>query len=1106
MKRRISLFFVLLLIAVTSYSQNPKSGKKDFPAINKEKGYLENTVLFMLKPQVANNENARKNLNSEFKKYLKNADITELKQKFPGCKPKKQMNGKFIAPDVSRIYSITFKGNRSVEEVIQDLLRSGLVEYAEPHYVPFVASSYIPNDPMAQPGQKQDHLSRIKAFEAWDLWKGDTNMVIGIIDTGCNINHLDLKDNIKYNWADPIDGVDNDGDGFVDNFAGWDFGDNDNDVAANGHVHGTFVSGYSSATTDNGTGIAGSGFKCKFMPIKASPDAAGGALIYGYDGVMYAALKGCKVINLSWGGPSSYSQTNQNIINFAALEHDALIVAAAGNDNMEVDFYPASYDNVLSVASTDTTTLNGKLVDRKAAFSNYSTSVDICVHGSQMMSTANDGVSYNAYNGTSFSTPVVAGAAGIVRSRFPELSGLQVAELLRVTATNIDTISINASFNEKMGKGMLNMYAALTETTSPAVRQVSNKFYGKSGKFAFNNDTISIIGKYVNFLFPASNVVATLTCNSPFITILNNTSVLGAMGIMDTVENTADRFRVYLHDNIPPDTRLKFRLGFTDNATNYTDYQYFSIVVNPNYRIVDTNKVALTVCGNSRLAYVDGHSEIGEGFEFENSSMIFECGLMVGINSTNVSDCVRGAVGNTDNDFTNTKSIRFTSKSHSDLETFAAFQDMNRATVNVKQRTYAWQNDQYVMVEYQITNLSTETRDIYAGLFTDWDIMDYNQNRADWDEDSKVGYAYSSQANGLYGGVALLTKDAPACFSMDHFNAGGNNINPNSGFSSSRKFTTLSSGIGRKQAGVQGSGADVSQVVGTRLIAVEPNETRTIAFAIIGAKNFYEIKVAADQARNKFQSMKTSPTPTVSHFQFCKGDTADVQITPGNGSLFNFYNNTPPASPGHTGSQLLLTDVSSQRTIYVTGIDSLYESNHVAVNINFNTSTIADFMLLPDSINLSETNRVYYVDESSNIASRKWTLPDGSQPSSSIATNTFSIPGDYKVFLEVTGPDGCKDTISKIVKVRLITGMEQLSEDDILFYPNPADDFLKVQIKTSSPEKTEIEISNAIGTVVHREKLQDSKTEINIVDLTRGIYFVKISNGEKTIIKKFFKN
>ncbi|MEJ7663893.1 MAG: S8 family serine peptidase [Hymenobacter sp.] len=194
-------------------------------------------------------------------------------------------------------------------------------------------------------------------------------------DTGIRFTHEDLRRQVKYNYADPINGIDDDGDGYIDNLYGWDFSNNNNDPRANDDnvVHGTETSGVAAGQADNGLGIAGVGFNSKFLPLQIFPGTTTGAFA-GYEAVVYAADHGCRVINMSWGGVGGYSRFEQDVCTYAAVNRDAVLVAAAGNTPAELLFYPASYDHVLSVSATDP-------ADAKGRFATYSRRVDLAAPG-----------------------------------------------------------------------------------------------------------------------------------------------------------------------------------------------------------------------------------------------------------------------------------------------------------------------------------------------------------------------------------------------------------------------------------------------------------------------------------------------------------------------------------------------------------------------------------------------------------------------------------------------------------------------------------------------------------------------------------------------------
>jgi serine protease len=181
--------------------------------------------------------------------------------------------------------------------------------------------------------------------------------------------------------------------------------------------------------------LQGAGFKCKLMGIKSSADndtrgpGGQGYIITGYEGIRYAADRGCAVINCSWGGGGG-GQFEQDVITYATVNKNALVVCAAGNESSSGSFYPASYKYVLSVASTNSS-------DVRSSFSNYGNNIDICAPGSSIYSTLWNN-SYATFDGTSMASPIAAGVCAIVKSQFPTYTAMQVGEKVRVNCDNID--------------------------------------------------------------------------------------------------------------------------------------------------------------------------------------------------------------------------------------------------------------------------------------------------------------------------------------------------------------------------------------------------------------------------------------------------------------------------------------------------------------------------------------------------------------------------------------------------------------------------------------------------------------------------------------------
>jgi subtilisin family serine protease len=284
---------------------------------------------------------------------------------------------------------------------------------------------------------------------------------VGVIDTGIDYNHPDLAANIWTNPGEiPGNGIDDDHNGYVDDIHGWNFAAEEPDASANpasndpmdGYFHGTVISGTIGAVTGNGIGVAGLCPFVSLMACKGLSDKGEGYtsdLIYC---IYYAVDNGALVMNASWGG-GGYSRAMEEAISYAE-NHNAIFVAAAGNNAMNTDiipFYPASYPNgnIVAVAASDTT-------DLLTTFSNWGkTTVDIAAPGSAILSTVpNNG--YTAYSGTSNAAPFVSGTLALMMGCAPGLSSAYYIE------TMLSTVDCSpACINRVASTGRLNTNRSL---------------------------------------------------------------------------------------------------------------------------------------------------------------------------------------------------------------------------------------------------------------------------------------------------------------------------------------------------------------------------------------------------------------------------------------------------------------------------------------------------------------------------------------------------------------------------------------------------------------------------------------------------------------------
>lgn len=390
--------------------------------------------------------------------------VTKIKQRHPlNPVAAKRMYGD---DQLARIFAVYYSAGTDPSELAEEIYSQNkdVLDWAEPDYV--MVSDFTPNDPSVG---SQYHISKIASYAAWDITQGDTNVVIGLVDTGSDLDHPDLTANIKYNYLEnPTNSTDDDNNGYIDDWRGWDFAganyqslseDNDPNIVNYYCEHGSHTSGCASQVTNNGVGGAGVGFKCKILVSKhgADNDNTGSGYSYLYNtnnGLTYCYQNGAKVINCSYGGstPSSYTQ----LIVENAWAAGVVICGSAGNDGSNVARYPASYDHVISVASTTSS-------DQKSWFSNYHSTVDVCAPGSSIYSTIFNNT-YTTMDGTSMSSPICAGTVALIFSKYPTYTNEQVVTRLINGCDNI--YGINPGYVGLLGAGRINAYKSVMPITS----------------------------------------------------------------------------------------------------------------------------------------------------------------------------------------------------------------------------------------------------------------------------------------------------------------------------------------------------------------------------------------------------------------------------------------------------------------------------------------------------------------------------------------------------------------------------------------------------------------------------------------------------------------
>jgi len=340
-----------------------------------------------------------------------------------------------------------------IEELRDD---PGLV-FAEPNYLAHAAET-IPDDPHYT---EQWSLPRIRAPEAWDLTTGD-DLTIAVIDTGVDLDHPDLVGKLWTNAGEiPDNGLDDDGNGYVDDSHGWDFV-NDDAEPQDDHWHGTHVAGIAAADTDNGQGVAGVSWGARIMPLKVLDASGEGNYANVASAMVYAADNGARILNLSLGG-EDYSAALAEAVGYAR-ERGCFLAAAAGNDSGAV-LYPAANGGVLAIAATTRW-------DRRWYGSNYGSEVDAAAPGADIYSTILNNT-YSSASGTSTAAPHVSGLAALVWSVQPDITNDEVARVITETARDLGT----PGWDEFYGWGRIDAYQAVS---SVAVFRVYLPLFFKS--------------------------------------------------------------------------------------------------------------------------------------------------------------------------------------------------------------------------------------------------------------------------------------------------------------------------------------------------------------------------------------------------------------------------------------------------------------------------------------------------------------------------------------------------------------------------------------------------------------------------------------------------
>jgi len=766
---------------------------------------------------------------------LNSTEIISLKSIF--AKPSTGLQ-KAISSELSNIYLATYEGERSPPEMSERVSTWPGIVYAEPKYFHYICEE--PNDTLYDSIQSS-YYEVIEAPQAWDVVKGEQGeAIIAVVDGGTDISHIDLSDNIWQNQeeVEGIIGVDDDENGFVDDFYGWNFANQSGDptglpATPNNADHGTHTAGITCAATNNITGVAGTSWNATVMGINVSDDISDRVIEYGMEGIIYAAENGADIISCSWGRLGGYSYFEQDVVNYTA-SLGAVVIAAAGNNNSGLSHYPSSYDNVFSIAGT---TVN----DDKYTGSNYGPDVDLAAPAINIYSTkANN--RYGFLTGTSMSAPIVAGAAGIVKTMYPDWIGLQIGEQMRVTA---DSLSEEVG---QLGRGRLNIYRAVTES-SPSIRLTDYEIEDENDNGTIEpGEQIDLYITVQNYLEPATNVNLILTSSDPYVTISQSEIPLSSIEMMEQIQPETP-FVCDVAPNTPNNYTIVFTLEIYTNE--YNDVEYLNFTVKPGYLNLSINNIKMTVTSIGRIVNSNlSAAKDTVGFSYKKmGNLLYEGAIISGTSESQISNAARVKYGAYDDDFVVTSDGEIRNQipgTLSDEESFGKFVDqdaVNPMNIEISQNTYAWRdsvNDDYVIILFVIRNLNpVELNNFHFGMFFDWDIDDehYDTNIIQYNSERNMGFVYDT-GDGPETNVGVVSlSDEEMNFKAIYYDDLGE-------FTYEKKWESISGGITDEEAGP----ADVLFVIANGPISIPAYSIHRLAFAMVAADDSLSLFDNADSA------------------------------------------------------------------------------------------------------------------------------------------------------------------------------------------------------------------------------------------------------------------
>jgi len=435
-----------------------------------------------------------------------NLNVSKIKKLFP---EDKNNNTRLAAKyELDMYYAVYFSGLRDISGLCKESEKDMNIEFAEPDYIGECAGEPEGDEPLFKPndefynrqwGLKNDGSIRsttgkpgkvgadMNVERGWDVERGNEEVIVAILDSGAKLDHPELTGRIWTNPKEVRNGLDDDGNGYVDDLYGWNFAYDTWNVKDDGG-HGTNICGTIGCNTDNDLGYAGIDQKCKLMICKNLDDENLGEYSWWSSSLYYAANNGARVINMSEGG-YDYSRTLHSAINYA-YDAGCLIVASMMNKNNSDNYYPASFINVMAIGATDTD--DGRC--RQFTWgggSNWGKHIAVVAPGNRIYGLDyKDNYNYEVYwSGTSQATAYVSGISALLLAQDRTRTNKEVHDIITSTAQDMvgDPREDKPGWDEFYGFGRVDLYSALTFGLTPVRRERQN-INENNGQNTGNND------------------------------------------------------------------------------------------------------------------------------------------------------------------------------------------------------------------------------------------------------------------------------------------------------------------------------------------------------------------------------------------------------------------------------------------------------------------------------------------------------------------------------------------------------------------------------------------------------------------------------------------